>query len=89
MPQTQPLTLAGVDMQKVSAIVWRILSEDTVQDARAAAEKIKEAAEILTNAGLRILGVDQEYRAETRSRSLDQERIVTEIVAEYFRETVA
>lgn len=72
------LDFMQIDMARLGAIVMRIVSVETVNDAQAFAQKVREASEILIDAGLRIAGV-----AQGDARSLSNDSIVDAVVAAY------
>jgi len=75
MPQ---LNFTLLDMDKILAMANRLVSVQTVADIQEFRVKVQEAAEIATEAALRILGVT--------TRALlpdDQAAIVSEIVLRY------
>jgi hypothetical protein len=57
--------LQTIDTAKLFAIATRLVSVETVQDVRAFATKLQEAAQIVTAAALRIAGIDAP--ADTRA----------------------
>lgn len=54
--------LASINFAKLQAIAQRIVSVETVEDAYAFAQKVREASEIAINAALRIAGIEQAAR---------------------------
>ena len=66
-----------IDMQALFEITMRVLSEDTVEDARDFVDLVTKAAEIVKKAGLRILGI------ESRSVREPYMREIQEVVASY------
>lgn len=68
------------DPTRLFSIAARIVDVQTVKDAQQLAQKIKEAADIVTQAGIRIMGLPDDGRTLL---SPEQETQVTQAIAEY------
>lgn len=69
------MEMPKINTEKLMAIVWRIVSDETVEDIHEMADKIEEAADIFVRAGMRILGLENDARALPDE---DVERVLAE-----------